>query len=66
MRANQIQAAIDVPADQELLGPASLELDALRVPGSRRGAQIGLGGLGRPAGVGERVRESFPPRVGGG
>ena len=32
--ANQIQAAIDVPADQELFGPAPLQLDALKVAGS--------------------------------
>ena len=32
--ANQVQAAIDVTADEELLGAAPLQLDALRVIGS--------------------------------
>ena len=44
---------------------APLELDSLSVAGACGRAQVGVGGLGRPAGVGERVGEPFPPRVGG-
>ena len=45
---------------------APLELDPLRVTGSGRRAEVGVGGLGRPAGIGERAGQSFSPRVGGG
>ena len=63
--ASQVQAAIDVAANQELLRPAPLELDSLRVSRSCSGAQVGVGGRRRSAGVRERVGESFLPCVGG-
>ena len=65
-RTNQLEAAVDVPADKELLRPASLELDSVGLTGSCGCAQVGVGSLGRPAGVGERVGESFLPRMGSG
>ena len=63
--ASQVQAAIDVAANQELLRPAPLELDSLRVSRSCSGAQVGVGGRRRAAGVRERVGESFLPCCGG-
>ena len=58
---DQLQAAIDVAADQELFGPAPLELDALEVPCPDRRAEVGVAGFRRPAGVGQRAGEPFPP-----
>ena len=51
--ASQVQAAIDVAADQELLGPAPLELDSLRVSGVLRRR---AGRRRRPPPVGRRSR----------
>ena len=45
---------------------APLELDPLGVDPLPPPREVGFGGLGRPAGIGERVGESFLPRVGGG
>ena len=58
--ANEVQAPIDVPADEELLGRAPLELHSLGMTGAGGRLEVGVGGLGRPAGVGERVRRSLP------
>ncbi len=65
MVQNQVQPTIDVSADQELFGPASLQLDSLKIACAIRRAQVSLGGVGGSAGVGQRVGESFPPCVGG-
>ena len=59
----QIEPAIDVPAGEELLRGPSLQLHLPGVSRSRRGAQVGVGRLGRPAGIGERGREPFSERV---
>ena len=63
---NEIEATVDVPGDEELFGAASLELDPVRVIGASRCAEVGVGGLDRSAGIGERVGKSFSPRLGGG
>ena len=54
-----------MPADEELLGRAPLELHSLGMTCAGGRLEVGFGGLGRPAGVGERVREAFPPCRGG-
>ena len=61
--ANLVETAIDVTADEELLGAAPLQFDARQAGGSSRGLHVGRSGLGRAAGVRERARESFPPPV---
>ena len=63
-RANEVQAAIDVPADQELFGAAALQFDSLKVDLLLPPPQVGLGGFGWPAGIGQRGGKSFPPRAG--
>jgi hypothetical protein len=63
-RTNEVEAAVDIPGDEELLGGAPLELDPVWVNCSFQGAQVRLGGLNRLAGVRERVGQSFLPEVG--
>ena len=66
--AQQIEPAVDVPADQELLGRTPLKLHLLGVPCVRRRGEIGVGGVGRAAAVGQRetwLRRSSVSSFGG-
>ena len=59
--ANQVQAVIDVPADQELLGPAPLELDSLGVTCSPpRAGRLHRFSAGRPWPARSRILPSTP------
>ena len=53
------------PPIRILFGASPLQLDLLSALGLCGGPKVGVGGLGRPARVGERVSQPFPPRVRG-
>ena len=58
----QIEASIDVSADQELFRGPALQFDVLRACGAFGGAQVGVRRFGRTAGIRQRGGQAFPPR----
>ena len=67
-RATDLESAIDVPADEQLLGGPSLKLDPPHRAPFFRGREECVGRLCRPTGIGERDAEPFGqpgPDVGG-
>ena len=58
-RSNDLEAAIDVAADQQLLGGEALELHSLRRRHVFGRLQIGICGLRRASGIGQRGRQTL-------